>query len=123
MNRTYASFNNKTSDYSPYQEEVVKDADNSIAYVLKHYSKFENTKVCGNHPTLGEVEFNIKYGKHTFSSDEICELLKGNSILIASNGYLLKGRLEERDFNGKRFVGFNRISYEIEPKGDDRGIA
>ena len=48
---------------------------------------------------------------HRFTDDEVRELLAGNNVEFEAtskkgNKYTAKGKLEEQDFNGKKFIGF-----------------
>ena len=80
----------------------------SSFYHLKHHPN--RTKVCGHHPTFGDIEFNMAYGSHTFDSDEICELLKGNSVKLITGGWEFTGKLAKKTYRGYEFIGYQPIS-------------
>ena len=80
----------------------------SSFYHLKHHPN--RTIVCGHHPTFGDIEFNMAYGSHTFDSDEICELLKGNSVKLITGGWEFTGKLAKKTYRGYEFIGYQPIS-------------
>lgn len=64
-----------------------------------------------------EVEFNRFWAGHRFSDDEVSKLLAGETVelrdLKNKNGkkYGVTGKLENLEYNGHEYVGFNRIGF------------
>ncbi|MCW0953121.1 DNA topoisomerase [Weissella ceti] len=75
----------------------------------KHVPK---EKITGMYtPTGKEVSFNAKWGKHTFTANEINDLLSGKEIDIQGKGtkreYTYRGKLTDYTYKGKKTFGFN----------------
>lgn len=62
-------------------------------------------------PTGKEVKFKRVWGGHEFTEAEIADLLAGKEIQFAAKSkkgkdYTAKGKLEEQEYNGRKFFGF-----------------
>lgn len=62
-------------------------------------------------PNGKEVKFKRTWGGHDFTEAEIADLLAGKEIQFAAKSkankdYTAKGKLEEQEFNGRKFFGF-----------------
>jgi DNA topoisomerase-3 len=67
--------------------------------------------------TWNGEEVNVKrvYAGHTFTDDEIKDLLAGKEITIECTGqkgkYKCKGKLDHCEYNGNKYIGFNRTGF------------
>lgn len=72
----------------------------------------QKEKVEGTYtPTGDKVKFNREWGGHTFTDDEVKQLLNGevvsfDAISKSGNAYTAKGELKEQEFKGHKFWGF-----------------
>lgn len=64
-----------------------------------------------------QVAFNRKFSTHRFTDEECEALLRGETLLITGlvnkNGeeYSVKGKLDNCEFNGVKYVGFDQTEY------------
>lgn len=71
------------------------------------------------------VKFNRVWGGHEFTDEECEALLRGEEINVyglvsakTGNTYGVKGKLTEQEFNGNKFVGFERTGFADNPNGN-----
>ena len=77
-------------------------------------------------PTGKEVAFKNTWGGHEFTDAEIADLLAGKEITIqaiSKSGSIFEatGKLEEQEYKGKKYWGFNMDPSKL-PKREDDGI-
>ena len=62
-----------------------------------------------------EVSFKRVYAGHTFTDDEAKDLLAGKEITFECKGakgaYKCKGKLADLEYNGNKYVGFDRTGW------------
>lgn len=70
------------------------------------------------------VRFNRVWGGHEFTDDECEALLRGEEINVyglvskTGNTYGVKGKLSEQEYNGNKFIGFERTGFADNPNGN-----
>lgn len=65
-----------------------------------------------------QVKFNREYAGHRFTDEECEALCRGEEIEVlglvsakTGNTYGVKGRLSEQEYNGHKFIGFERTGF------------